>query len=119
MPSALARPTQSARAAPENRSAPPAPRTGQTSPDLQTPPAIIAHVDRACTADKDCVAAYHMYESDGHCCWGCKTDAVTKRWLTRARRACSAMGAGGCPMKKCATLAGVACHDGSCSVTPP
>jgi hypothetical protein len=72
--------------------------------------------DRQCTTDDDCEAIYKWYDTDGACCRGCSTDAVSKSWVGEARNKCSAMGSEGCPLKKCRTLAPVACVEGVCTV---
>jgi hypothetical protein len=73
---------------------------------------------RDCTKDSDCVAGYTMYErpSTGACCRGCNTEASNAESLAARRKACSALGSEGCPLKKCAALEPVACVDGACQV---
>jgi hypothetical protein len=66
--------------------------------------------------DDDCIEIYGLYEKDGSCCQSCSTDAVAKRWLAEAARACSAMGGEGCPKKKCVALERVACVAQQCTV---
>ncbi len=98
-------------AAPAHTEAPRAPAAPDSGAE------VLANVDRSCATDSDCTAIHEMYESDGHCCHSCNTDAVSTRWLERAVPVCSAMGGEGCPQKMCVALSKVTCRNGTCTVT--
>jgi len=96
--------------------APAADQVAACSPQPSEAPTELPAMDRACTTDADCAAIYQRYVSDGACCHSCNTAAVAASSVPAANTACSRMGSEGCPVKKCAALAPVACVAGQCAV---
>lgn len=74
--------------------------------------------DRRCLRDAECVVHYARYVAEGACCQSCSQIAVATAWDARAEAQCAAMGAEGCPLKKCVGPPPVACVSGTCELKP-